>query len=253
MSFPNAEVHQFAAIGRLLAGIVHEINTPIGSVFSNTDILLRSLEKLDRLLAENTPQSLDQARRVIASCQSLVAVDRIACERIRSVIRGLKTISRVDCAEARKVNLNEQLRDTLKLTEAEFRRRISVETDFAELPEVECYPQMLNQVFLNLLVNAGHAIDGEGRIMVRTRAEGDTVHISIADTGRGMTREQQAKAFEAGFTTKAVGEGTGMGLAISKEIIEEKHGGTISFESEPGVGTTFHIRIPLRQTRSVGQ
>jgi len=252
MSFPNAEVHQFAAIGRLLAGIVHEINSPIGSIFSNNEVTLRSLEMLDGLLAENTPESIERARRIVASCQSLAAVDRIACERIRSVIRGLKTISRVD-GEPRKVDLNEQLRDTLKLTQAEFRRRVAVETDFGELPEVECYPQMLNQVFLNLLVNAGQAIEGEGRITVRTRAEDGGVHITIADTGRGMTREQQGKAFDAGYTTKAVGEGTGMGLAISREIIEEKHGGSIAFESAPGVGTTFHIRIPLRQTRSVGK
>ena len=252
MSFPNAEVHQFAAIGRLLAGIVHEINSPIGSIFSNNEVTLRSLEMLDGLLAENTPESIERARRIVASCQSLAAVDRIACERIRSVIRGLKTISRVD-SEPRKVDLNEQLRDTLKLTQAEFRRRVAVETDFGELPEVECYPQMLNQVFLNLLVNAGQAIEGEGRITVRTRAEDGGVHITIADTGRGMTREQQGKAFDAGYTTKAVGEGTGMGLAISREIIEEKHGGSIAFESAPGVGTTFHIRIPLRQTRSVGK
>lgn len=253
MSFPNAETHQFAAIGRLLAGIVHEINTPIGSIFSNNEVMARSLEMVDGLLAENTPESTEKARRAVALCRSLTAVDRIACERIRSVIRGLKTISRVDSDEFRRVDLNEQLRDTLKLTEAEFRRRVTVETDFGELPEVECYPQMLNQVFLNLLVNAGQAIEGEGKITVRTRAEGGAAHITIADTGRGMTREQGTKAFEAGYTTKPVGEGTGMGLAISKEIIEEKHGGTISFESEPGVGTTFHIRIPVRQTRSVGQ
>jgi two-component system, NtrC family, sensor kinase len=253
MSFPNAEVHQFAAIGRLLAGIVHEINTPIGSIFSNNEVTLRSLEKLDGLLAENTPESIEKARRVVASCQSLAAVDRIACERIRSVIRGLKTISRIDGAEPRRVDLNEHLRDTLKLTQAEFRKRVAVETDFGELPEVECYPQMLNQVFLNLLVNAGQAIEGEGRITVRTRAEDGGVHITISDTGQGMTPVQQAKAFEAGYTTKPVGEGTGMGLAISREIIEEKHGGSIAFESAPGAGTTFHIRIPLRQRRSVGQ
>ena len=115
---------------------------------------------------------MEKARRIIATCQSLAAVDRIACERIRSVIRGLKSISRVDDGEPRKVDLNEHLRDTLKLTQAEFRKRVTVETDFGELPEVECYPQMLNQVFLNLLVNAGQAIDGEGKITVRTRVEG---------------------------------------------------------------------------------
>ena len=253
MSSPVTELHQMAAIGRLLAGIVHEINTPIGSIFSNTEVILRSLEMLEPLLADERPESIEKARRILATCQSLATVDRIACERIRSVIRGLKTFSRVDGGEPRKVDLNQHLRDTLKLTQAEFRKRVTVETDFGELPEIECYPQMLNQVFLNLLINAGQAIEGEGRIQVRTRHEGDMAHISIADSGRGMTPAQKAKAFEAGFTTKAVGEGTGMGLSISREIIVDKHGGTIDFESEPGVGTTFHIRIPVRQTRSVGQ
>src|SRR3954449_2433921 len=178
MSSPAAELHQFAAIGRLLAGIVHEINTPIGSIFSNTEVILRSLEMVEPLLADGRPDAMERARRIIATCQSLVTVDRIACERIRSVIRGLKCISRVDDAAPRLVNLNEQLRDTLKLTQAEFRRRVTVETDFGELPEVECYPQMLNQVFLNLLVNAGQAIDGEGKITVRTREEDGMVHIS---------------------------------------------------------------------------
>lgn len=253
MSSPGMEVHQFAAIGRLLAGIVHEINTPLGSIFSNNEVVIRSLEMLDSLVADGRPESLEKARRIISTCQSLAAVDRIACERIRSIIRGLKSISRLDSVEARKVDLNEQLRDTIKLTQAEFRKRISVETDFGELPEIECYPQMLNQVFLNLLVNAGQAIEGEGRITVRTALENDCAHVSIADTGRGMAPEQRAKAFDAGYTTKPVGEGTGMGLSISKEIVEEKHGGTIDCESEPGRGTTFHIYIPVRQTRSAGQ
>jgi signal transduction histidine kinase len=250
MSSPVNELHQFAAIGRLLAGIVHEINTPIGSIFSNNEVVARSLEKIENLLSDGSPEAIEKAGQLIGTCASLVAVDRIACDRIRSVIRGLKSFSRVDGAELRKVDLNEQLRDTLKLTQAEFRKRIRVETDFGELPEVQCFPQMLNQVFLNLLVNAGQAIEGEGKIGVRTRLEEDCVHVSISDTGRGMTPEQKAKAFEAGYTTKPVGEGTGMGLSICREIIEEKHRGTIDFESEAGHGTTFHLRIPVRQTRS---
>jgi two-component system NtrC family sensor kinase len=252
MSPSAAELHQMASIGRLLAGIVHEINTPLGSIFSNNETLCRSLEMLPQLLAGGSPEELTKATRIVAGMQQLVSIDQIACERIRSVIRGLKTIARVDSTDARKINLNQYLLDTLKLTQAEFRRRVNVVTEFAELPEVECFPQMLGQVFLNLLVNAAQAIEGQGTITVRTALEnqGANVHISIADTGRGMTPEQQGKAFEAGFTTKAVGEGTGLGLSIAKEIVEEKHGGTIDFESTPGVGTTFHIRIPVRQTRS---
>jgi two-component system NtrC family sensor kinase len=252
MSPSTAELHQMASIGRLLAGIVHEINTPLGSVFSNNEVLRRSLEKLDTLLAECDAAQVEKARGIVCTLKQLAAVDQIACERIRGVIRGLKTFARTDGVEPRKADLNQHLRDTLKLTQAEFRKRVAVETDFAELPEVECYPLMLSQVFLNLLVNAAQAIEAQGTIAVRTRLEdaGETVHVSIADSGRGMTPEQKENAFRAGFTTKAVGEGTGLGLSIAKEIIEEKHGGSLSFESELGKGTTFHVRIPVRQTRS---
>jgi two-component system NtrC family sensor kinase len=252
MSSPATELHQMAAVGRLLAGVVHEINTPIGSIFSNTEVILRSLDMLGPLLEDGGPESLERARRIVETCQALAAVDRIACERIRSVIRGLKTLSRTDAGETKRIGLNRLLLDSLKLTQAEFGKRITVKTELNEVPEIEGYPQMLGQVFLNLLVNAGQAIEGEGSICVSTRLDGDAIEVSIADTGRGMTPEQQAKAFQAGYTTKAVGEGTGMGLAISREIVEEKHGGTISFESRPGHGTVFRIRIPVRQTRSNG-
>lgn len=241
------EEHRMASIGRMLAGVVHEINTPIGSVFSNNEVILRSLEILSGLLKEPGEAALEKARKILETAQNLAAVDKIACERISSVIRGLKTFSRADSSECRKADLNENLRDTLKLTQAEFRcgRQIAVETDFGELPEVECYPHMLNQVFLNLLVNAAQAIERQGRVTVRTRAEGESVHISIADTGRGIPPEMQRRIFCRGFTTKPEGVGTGLGLCISKQIVE-KHGGTLEFESEPGAGTTFHVRIPVR-------
>jgi two-component system NtrC family sensor kinase len=239
------EAHQLAAIGRLLASIVHEINTPIGSIFSNNEVVRRSIETLRNVLNDAEAKDIDKARRIAETMETLAGVDKIACERIASVIRGLKSISRVD-AEMRQADVNAGLRDTLKLTQAEFRRRVTVETDFGELPEIGCYPQMLNQVFLNLLVNAGQAIEGTGTIRVRTWLEDGAVRISISDTGRGMTAEQQARAFDAGYTTKPLGEGTGLGLSIAREIVEEKHGGTIWIESEIGKGTTFHIRIPAR-------
>lgn len=250
-----AELHQMASIGRLLAGIVHEINTPLGSIFSNNEVLGRSLEMLKPILARGEPGDVDKAQRILDSMQQLIAIDRIACERVREVVRGLKTIARVDKPDARSVDLNQLLRDTLKLTHAEFGKRITINTEFADLPEVECFPQMLGQVFLNLFVNASQAIEGPGSITVCTALEdnGTTAHISISDTGRGMTPEQQAKAFEAGFTTKAVGEGTGLGLSIAKEIVEEKHGGTLSVESTPGHGATFHVRLPVRHSMHAGQ
>jgi two-component system NtrC family sensor kinase len=250
MSSPVTELHQMASAGRLLAGVIHEINSPLGSIFSNSEVILRSLEGLDTLLEEGSPDSLEKVRRTIESCRNLSAVDRIACERIRSVIRGLKSFVRVDTGDRRVVSLNEQLRDTVKLAHAEFGKRVELEADLDDLPAVECFPQALNQVFLNLLVNACQAIDGDGRITIRSRLENGWVHVSIADTGRGMSPEEQARAFQVGFTTKPLGEGIGIGLSIAKEVVEERHGGSITFESEPGVGTTFHVRIPVRQTRS---
>jgi signal transduction histidine kinase len=149
----------------------------------------------------------------------------------------------------RKADLNQQIESTLKLTQGEFKGRIKVETDFGELPPVECHASMLSQVFLNILVNAGQSICGPGKITVRTRAEGGRVHISIADTGGGIKPEDRPKIFAGGFTTKPVGVGTGLGLSLSKRIVEETHGGSIDFESEVGAGTTFHIRIPVEQKK----
>ena len=244
------EEHKMASIGRLLAGIVHEINSPIGAILSNNQVIIRSLDMVGKAMAGDDRAALEKARHILETCQSLVAIDKIACERISEVVRGLKTFARVDSSELRKVNLNEYLQSTLKLTHAEFHRRIHVETDFGDLPPVECHAQMLNQVFLNILVNAGQAIEDEGKIVVRTRREGDSVHISISDTGRGIKPEDHPKIFAGGFTTKAVGVGTGLGLAISKKIVEETHGGSLTFESEVGGGTTFHIRIPIEQVKT---
>jgi two-component system, NtrC family, sensor kinase len=246
-----AEEHKMAELGRLLAGIVHEINSPIGSIVSNNQVIIRSLEMLKHTLAGGDRAALEKAGRQVETCLSLAAIDKIACERISEVVRGLKTFVRVDSAELRKADLNQQIENTLKLTRGEFRSRIAVETDFGELPPVECHASMLSQVFLNILVNAGQAIDGPGKITVRTRAEGGRVHISIADTGHGIKPEDRPKIFAGGFTTKAVGVGTGLGLSLSKKIVEETHGGSIDFESEVGVGTTFHIRIPVEQKKKM--
>jgi signal transduction histidine kinase len=244
------EAHKMASLGRLLASVVHEINTPIGSILSNNEVILRSLEKLkNELGASRVEEALD----IIEIMKSLAAVDKIACERISSVVRGLKTFARVDDSEWRKVDLNENIRNTLKLAGCEFRRRVVVEMDLAELPEVECLPSMLNQVFLNILVNAGQAIEGEGKVTVRTRPEGDCVRVSISDTGRGIKPEYAQRIFSPGFTTKPVGIGSGLGLSISWQIVVERHGGSIDFESEAGVGTTFHIRIPVEQPPRSGE
>ena len=184
MSSPVTELHQMASAGRLLAGVIHEINSPLGSIFSNNEVILRSLEGLDELLRDGSAESLEKVRRAVETCRALAAVDRIACERIRAVIQGLRGFVRVDTSERRSVNLNDHVRDTLRLANTEFGRRITVTADFGELPPVECYPQMLGQVFLNLLVNACQAIDGEGTISVRTRLENGWAHVAIEDFDR---------------------------------------------------------------------
>lgn len=245
-----ADAFAMVSLGRLVAGIVHEINTPIGSILSNNEVILRSLDTLRNLLnkaqAEKQPPS-ERVLDILETMRSLAAVDKIACERISGVIRSLKTFARVDRGDLRKVDLHELILNTLKICSCEFRRRVTVENDFDQLPEVECYPQRLSQVLLNLLVNAGQAIEGEGKITIRTRREDGNVHISISDTGRGIALEDQAKIFGRGFSTKPVGVGTGLGLSIAREMIEDAHGGSIYFESQPGIGTTFHIIIPLEQ------
>lgn len=238
------EGYKMAQLGRLAAGVVHEINTPIGSLFSNSDVIAKSL---DYVLAEMKsgnplPPKVLKTLEVIAS---LNQVDRIACERIASVIRSLKTYSRVDDSEARKVDLHPIIEDSIKLIWTDCKRRIQFVKEFGPLPEVECFPHLLSQVLVNLLANASQAIEGEGVITVRTAVDGDMAHIAVSDSGRGIRPEDQARIFSPGFSTKPIGVGTGLGLSIARKIVEETHRGRISFTSAPGAGTTFDVRVPL--------
>lgn len=247
-----AEAHKMASLGRLSAGIVHEINTPIGSILSNNETVRRTIEALKKLIDDATASNTAPARRATAlleSLTSLTAVDKIACERISGIVRSLKTFARVNESDLRKVDVHELIVATIKLTSSMYRRRIAINTDFGDLPEIECYPGLLNQVFLNLIVNSAQAIEGEGSITISTRLEGSCVHIGIADTGKGIPAHLRPKIFSAGFTTKPFGEGTGIGLSITREIVVDTHGGTIDFESEEGAGTTFHVRLPVTQPR----
>jgi signal transduction histidine kinase len=249
-----AEAHKMASLGRLAAGIVHEINTPIGSILSNNETIRRSLVSLRNLLSTAAEQNQAPQPRTLGVLDTLVSltdIDKIACERILAIVRGLKTFARVNESDIQTINIHEILLNTIKLTNCVFRRRVTVVTEFDEnLPDVECYPGLLNQVFLNLLVNASQAIEGEGTLTIRTELAGDSVHIAVSDTGSGIPPELRSRIFVAGFTTKPIGEGTGLGLAITREIVEDTHGGKISFETDMETGTTFHVWIPLRQPRS---
>jgi signal transduction histidine kinase len=248
-----AETYKLAALGRLLAMVAHEINTPMGCIASNNEILQRSIPLLQRILTEARDSSSPPPQKVLdvlSTLANLTEVDKVACERMAAIVRSVRSISRTDDRELRRVNVHDFLEDSLKLAGALFRSRIVVDRKYGELPDVECYPYLLGQVFLNLLVNAGQAISGEGRVTVETRREDNQVHIAISDTGKGIRPEDRHRIFEFGFTTKSAEEGTGLGLNISRDIIVAIHGGAIDFESQPGAGTTFHVRIPIDQARN---
>lgn len=249
-----AETYKLAALGRLMAGVAHEMNTPMGSLTSNNALALRSLESLKKMLGEARATSSappQKALDVLDTLLSLASVDQLACQRLASIVRGLRTLARTNQKETCRTRLDMLMDDTLKLASSVFRHRITVEKNYGEIPEVECYPQLLGQVFLNLLVNAAQAIEGEGTITVTTRQEGDQAHIAIHDTGKGIAEEDKPKIFTPGFSTKPAESGTGLGLAISREIVVDNHHGTIDFESQPG-GTTFHVRIPITQAHNHG-
>ena len=262
------------AVGRLAAGIAHEINTPIQFVSDNTRFLqtsfqdeLRLMHKYEELAAaasghEVLPELLAQAAEIREQADWPYLEEEIpkAMEqmleglgRVSTIVRGMKEFSHVDRTnEKAPADLNRALESTLIVARNELKYVADVSTDFGVLPPVICHLGDLNQVFLNLLVNAAHAIEdvvkstnGKGKIMVRTRKDGDSVEISISDTGSGIPEEAREKIFDPFFTTKEVGRGTGQGLALARAIVVEKHAGTLTFETETGKGTTFIIRLPL--------
>jgi signal transduction histidine kinase len=187
----------------------------------------------------------EKSQMLFATLDSLTEVNQLACARIVRIVRDLRNFARLDEADFKEVNLNESLNSTLSLLQHELRDRIHVRKEFSELPLVPCYPNRVNQVFMNLLVNAIQSITGKGEIRIETRVEGAQVFISITDSGTGIRREHLEKIFDPGFTTKGVGVGTGLGLSISARIIQD-HQGTISVQSEVGKGTTFVMSLPLR-------
>jgi two-component system NtrC family sensor kinase len=163
-----------------------------------------------------------------------------------TIVQNLKSFSRVDEAQSVWVDLNDCLESTINIAWNELKYKTTLNRDYGKLPEVKCHPQQLNQVFLNILVNAAHAIETQGEITVSSRQEGEAVAIAISDTGCGIPEEIKSRIFEPFFTTKAVGKGTGLGLSISYDIVK-KHGGEIEVASSPA-GTTFTIRLPIEGT-----
>ena len=265
------QLHQsekLASIGQLAAGVAHEINNPIGFVNSNlgtlkgyVDQLIKLIEDMsttvDPLLA-NDPEvkkSLEELKRkadldfLREDIRCLIAESIDGTTRVRRIVQDLRDFSRTGEVNMEWVDLHAGMESTLNVVSNEIKYKAEVVRDYGKLPLVECRPSQINQVFMNLLVNAAQAIDQKGKITLKSGCVDDKVWFSVSDTGCGIPPDIVARIFDPFFTTKPVGKGTGLGLSVSYGIIE-KHGGKIDVASQPGQGTTFTVWLPARQAEA---
>ena len=189
---------KMASLGHLVAGVAHEINTPVGSIHSNSDLMVRALEKLRKIL-DDAPELSGQKElsRILDALENIGRVNQTACQRIVSIVRSLKSFARLEEPECREADLHEEIESSLTLVNHELKNRIEVERNYGELPRVECFPNHLNQVFMNLLVNASQAIEGKGRIRISTRAEADSVVLVFEDSGSGIRPRERRQSIRA--------------------------------------------------------
>ena len=236
------QAEKMKSLGQLVAGVAHELNNPIGFVHAN----LQLLDEYMRKLVEGQRTESD-TQRVQDAITKLLERSREGTTRVKKIVQDLRTFSRMDQAELQDADLHEEIERTLRLMEPRFKNHIAVEKNFGDIPRVRCYVGQLNQVFLNLLMNACDAIERDGTVRITTRPIADGVCLEFEDDGPGIPEDVRSRIFDPFFTTKPVGVGTGLGLSLSHGIIE-RHGGRIWVESEPGQGTTFHIELPLDAT-----
>ncbi len=257
------------AVGQLAAGVAHEINTPIQYVGDNlsflgesvTDLLTAAVAMRDRALASRTDATaelVDELSQIVENADldylstgipnSLESISG-GVARIARIVSAMKELAHPGPREATAVDLTRALGNALEVTASTYRLVADVVTDFAPTPPIVCYGSELNQVFLNLIVNAAHAMEerpgARGTLGIRTCIEGSDVVVTISDTGSGIPESCRERIFDAFFTTKEVGRGTGQGLAISRSIVVDRHGGSLTFDSTVGVGTTFAVRLPI--------
>lgn len=273
------QAQKLESIGQLAAGIAHEINTPIQYVGDNTRFLQEAYNDLNILLdrygklyeAAKSQEGvlgkevLDEIATCLEDIDLEYLIDEIpiaveqslgGVERVAKIVRSMKEFSHPGTAEKTTADLNKAIESTITVSRNEWKYTAEVITDFdPSLPLVPCFPGELNQVILNMIINASHAIadvtkDVKGKITISTRHDGDWAEIRVGDTGSGIPEEIKSKIFDPFFTTKEIGKGTGQGLAISHNVVVEKHGGTLTCESEVGQGTTLVIRLPLNGSES---
>jgi signal transduction histidine kinase len=255
---------KMASIGQLAAGIAHEINNPIGYVYSNLGTLekyvLDIFSLLDRYeqaeVSITDPEALQRLQAdkkkldvefVKTDLRALMDESKEGIVRVKTIVQNLKDFSHSGATdEWHFADLHKGLDSTLLIVNNEIKYKADVVKEYGDIPDVECLLSQLNQVFMNLLVNAAHAIEERGTITIRTGVEGSEVWVEIADTGHGIPPENLKKIFEPFFTTKPVGKGTGLGLSVSYGIVQ-KHHGRLEVQSEVGKGSAFRVWLPLKQ------
>jgi signal transduction histidine kinase len=267
------QAQKLESVGRLASGVAHEINTPVQFITDNVHFLrdatvdlsnlIQALRTSNQSILDGTP-SLESA---IAAQETEAAADLAylledmpkaykgcidGLKRVADIVRSMKEFAHPDSTEMSDIDLNRAIESTLVIASNEYKYVAEVATNLGEIPHVLCHAGEVNQAVLNIIVNAAHAIGdvvkdtgGRGRITVSTRVDGAYVLISIADTGGGIPDHIRARVFDPFFTTKEVGKGTGQGLAIARSVLVDKHGGDLTLETTVGVGTTFHLRLPI--------
>ena len=234
---------KMASLGRLVAGVAHEINNPVSFIASSVAPLRRRLERL----AAAPPADV---ARIVAEAREIIDIMARGAERTTAIVRDLRTFSRLGEATRKAVDVQEGLEVTLRLLESRWRGRLTVHRDYQPLPPVEGDPGQVNQVFMNLLANACDAAPAGGNVWIVTRSDGGEVVVAIRDDGPGIPPECLGRIFEPFFTTKDVGSGTGLGLAIAHGIVSA-HAGRIEVESMPGQGASFRVILPAAATATL--
>ena len=257
---------KMASVGQLAAGVAHEINNPMGFISSNLSSLAKYLERLIGFIRalESLPQ--DTPAEELAALRKKLKIDYImedalhlveesldGAERVKKIVQGLKNFSRIDQAERLAADINECLDTTLNIIWNELKYKCEVQKNYGELPQTVCNPQQLNQMFMNLLVNAAQAIETKGEIRIKTWADQGWIYTRISDTGCGIPQDKIKRIFEPFYTSKEVGKGTGLGLSIVYDIVVKNHHGDIQVESVEGKGTAFTIKIPVVAAPPQGQ
>jgi signal transduction histidine kinase len=256
---------KMASLGQLAAGVAHELNNPAGFIYGNMAILKECAHGLEDLLSfyggvRLTPEEERRVRAIkdemdyentVEDLRSIITDCHDGAERIRDVVQNLRTFSRLDEAEFKKVDIHEGLESTIRLLAGFYSTgKVSLRREYGEVPAVDCYAGQLNQVWMNLLANAAQATPAGGQVLVSTERRGASVMVRVSDSGCGIAPENLRKIFDPFFTTKPVGEGTGLGLSVTYSIVK-RHGGDIEVKSRPGEGTTFVVTLPVDAERRV--